>query len=1094
MNNLLICCTFILQLFVFVKPEYAFNEPKYKCPKMAKLFYPCNCWKNTDVGIYVRCENVNIATLSIALDNLGALGTPVEHLEILKGHFARLYGPVFAKVRTRLLTIADTPIETIEDYPFFGVNKTVEELHLLHTNLSSFTPLSFGVNTGNAKELIIDGHSLMSINKTVFDNQIIGNKLEVLRIINGPLNDISIEAFQPLRKLKVLDLHGNQLETLKKNQFKNLRSVEVLDISFNNLKKLEAQHIADMTKLGWCNASNNALTEMSRGTFARNSVLKLLNLSHNNISRLDANSFRGMRFLRRLFLSDNKINDVGRGTFGSIGKIGTIDLARNFLKKVEFQMFSQLNYVELIDLAENNITVVEKHSFKDIYQAMINISHNMLEKIEPLAFENCVNITVLDLSFNRLTNFSRNTFDPTTFTTEFQLSYNFFTNLAQVPFQNMTGIKVINASHNYIAEVPKNCFPKLYELHTIDISYNNISLIANGVFQTLFSLRSLNLSHNSLTEIKSSVFGTLPTLLEMNLSNNKLTSIMRGALAKLTSLRFLNLSNNDLQKLFQIPISLNELNLEGNRLTAIPAGTWPVMNSLLFLNLNDNQIGDSLTAQSFTGLLVLQKLWLNKNGITHPPFESLAGMSTLQYLHLEQNNITILEKSAFGKLPVLFELNLYKNGVTDISKRSFEGLLQLLTLNLSKNDIQTIPNDVFIGLPSLRKLDLSFNKLSKLDNKTNGVLDDLLSLEDLNLSHNKISFVTKKTFPSSQYIPYNLKYLDLSYNQMPVLTYDITFGTKKLLTLNLSNNNINEIRRGVLANITELQSLDISYNELSNLAAEEHIFDLPKNLTKINLSNNQIYKVPFLNFQKDIQFQSIDLRNNNLTEFPQLLVNILRNGTVVYFAGNPLHCSCGARPLKHFTMSKSSLSNDLKNIKCKTPTFHQNQILVEVLDENLQCILEDRDRYKGAAYEELTDVLFRDIKITDKGNLTVRFFVTAARDIADFVIYIRNSENDILYQGEAAYNERVHEIPILNIRERFKGERAEVCIVSKDSNGNTGRWFSAQCTNLPDLKEKRKGLFLFNTSNFAERTSNRKTVIPILIAVITTILSADYNF
>lgn len=62
----------------------------------------------------------------------------------------------------------------------------------------------------------------------------------------------------------MLDLHGNQLETLKKNQFKNLRSVEVLDISYNNLKKLEAQHIADMTKLGWCNASHNALTEISR--------------------------------------------------------------------------------------------------------------------------------------------------------------------------------------------------------------------------------------------------------------------------------------------------------------------------------------------------------------------------------------------------------------------------------------------------------------------------------------------------------------------------------------------------------------------------------------------------------------------------------------------------------------------------------------------------------------------------------------------------------------------------------------------------------------------------------------------------------------
>ena len=83
-------------------------------------------------------------------------------------------------------------------------------------------------------------------------------------------------------------------------------------------------------------------------------------------------------------------------------------------------------------MAENSITIVEKNSFKDIYQASINISYNMLENIEPKAFENCVNITVLDLSHNRLTNFSKNSFDEFTFATEFQLSHNLLTNLAQV--------------------------------------------------------------------------------------------------------------------------------------------------------------------------------------------------------------------------------------------------------------------------------------------------------------------------------------------------------------------------------------------------------------------------------------------------------------------------------------------------------------------------------------------------------------------------------------------------------------------------------------------------------------------------------------
>lgn len=97
-----------------------------------------------------------------------------------------------------------------------------------------------------------------------------------------------------------------------------------------------------------------------------------------------------------------------------------------------FEIIINCNFLQILDLAENNITIIEKNSFKDIYQASINISHNNLETIQPKAFENCVNITVLDLSFNRLTNFSKNVFDETTFATVFQLSHNFLTNLAHV--------------------------------------------------------------------------------------------------------------------------------------------------------------------------------------------------------------------------------------------------------------------------------------------------------------------------------------------------------------------------------------------------------------------------------------------------------------------------------------------------------------------------------------------------------------------------------------------------------------------------------------------------------------------------------------
>jgi len=64
-----------------------------------------------------------------------------EFLTIL----VRLYGPMFEKLNAKILEIEDTLIEIIEDYTFYGVNKTLEKLVMKNTKLMKITPLSFGV-------------------------------------------------------------------------------------------------------------------------------------------------------------------------------------------------------------------------------------------------------------------------------------------------------------------------------------------------------------------------------------------------------------------------------------------------------------------------------------------------------------------------------------------------------------------------------------------------------------------------------------------------------------------------------------------------------------------------------------------------------------------------------------------------------------------------------------------------------------------------------------------------------------------------------------------------------------------------------------
>ncbi|XP_050669164.1 chaoptin [Leptidea sinapis] len=1046
-----------LAVFLPTNSEYIPPGPAYTCPKETEshLLFPCICEKGTDNGLFIKCSNTGLAVMSVGLGNLAGLGLPIERLMLQECKISHLSGPLLHRSTVRILAIFDTPIRSIDEHAFAGVNRTLQELYMRNTKLEEFPKDAFKI-LGNLSTLQLDGHEIKSLSKDIFAGSLAVGKLENLHISNGHISDISPDAFQYLKKLRKLDLHGNRLVTLKKSQFKGLRETEVLDLSYNNLTKLDGSHIGDLTKLGWCNASHNRLPDIPRGMFARNTVIKVVHLDNNNIKKLDTNSFRGMRFLRRLYLQDNEISDIGRGTFSAITRIGTVDLARNQITKVDFQMFQQVKYAELINLAENKITLIEKQAFTDLYLATVNISHNELSSIEPNAFQNCNNMTLLDLSHNRLTEISKNAFDENTYASELQLSYNEFTDLGQVPLHNMTGIRVLNASHNQIAIIPRAVFPKLYELHTVDVSYNNLSDIYNAVFQNLFSIRYLNLSHNSLEHIKPSTFGTIPTVLELDLSYNLLVDVSRGSLAKLASCRLLDISHNYLDKIFQIPISLGELNFAYNNLSEIRTSTWPSMNALLRLNLSHNLLADGLSSDAFSSLLTLQSLDLSHNGLTRPPWEALNTLTSLQYLYLQHNQLTELTRAAFGNLPTTFQVDLSYNKLSSIEQRSFEGMQQLLDLSLRGNQLEKIPNEAFKGLVALRRLDLSYNSLDKINNKTHGLLDDCLSLESVNLSHNKIGFLNKKMFPSSPWIPYRLMEVDLSHNEIPVVTLDLTHGTKTVKKLNLSSNYINDIRNNVLGNLTSLEILDLSSNQLKDLVSRssDTKFSLPENLTYLYIQNNSLESLPIDKLKKN-KLKRIDLRHNLLTSFyPELVKKILSEGLEVYFDDNKLRCDCLTRPLKHYLnkLPKSTLDGDdkYKNISCAEPPLLENENFLSVDEERLLCDNSEQDGNTEFVFTAEPDVAFRDVQYSQPA-IYANWFILSTEDIADFYIYIRDKNNTLYYNKDVSYNLRSLTINIdENLRTSLqKGGAFDICIQAKTSAGFARKWFDSQCQTMP---------------------------------------------
>lgn len=95
-----------------VSCEYIEPGPRYTCPEKYDLcffdsqieiigffkyilrvlsIFPCKCIRGSDVGLYVRCENTNLASLSLGLNNIASTQAPIEELTLHKCHISMFF-------------------------------------------------------------------------------------------------------------------------------------------------------------------------------------------------------------------------------------------------------------------------------------------------------------------------------------------------------------------------------------------------------------------------------------------------------------------------------------------------------------------------------------------------------------------------------------------------------------------------------------------------------------------------------------------------------------------------------------------------------------------------------------------------------------------------------------------------------------------------------------------------------------------------------------------------------------------------------------------------------------------------------------------
>ncbi|XP_061552521.1 leucine-rich repeat and immunoglobulin-like domain-containing nogo receptor-interacting protein 2b [Phycodurus eques] len=303
-----------------------------------------------------------------------------------------------------------------------------------------------------------------------------------------------------------------------------------------------------------------------------------------------------------------------------------------------------------------------------------------------------------------------------------------------------------------------------------------------------------------------------------------------------------------------IPIETRVLDLSKNKLRIITPDNFSSFQLLEDLDLSDNLISVVETG-SFRSQLALRSLNFRSNVIQLVPAGVLSGLTNLTRLDLNHNRLVVLLDHAFQDLHKLASLEVGDNELVFISQRAFMGLTGLQNLTLERSNLTVVPTDALAHLHNLvelrmRHLSISFLKpfsfkrlfrLRRLEIDYWPCLDTLppLSLHGLNLTTLFITNTNLSAFPGAalRHLPY-LTHLNLSFSRIRHIHQEELGNLPHLKELCLQEAQLVSIELFAFIGLISLQLLDVSQNRLDSL--ERGVFASPDSLQRLCLGGNPL--------------------------------------------------------------------------------------------------------------------------------------------------------------------------------------------------------------------------------------------------------------
>ncbi|GAA94358.1 uncharacterized protein L969DRAFT_96502 [Mixia osmundae IAM 14324] len=491
-----------------------------------------------------------------------------------------------------------------------------------------------------------------------------------------------------------------------------------------------------------------------------------------------------------------------------------IDLQARSLSTVPIFLYRHAHEIVSLNLSRNPKIDLPA----DFVQLCTNLRElrlsNLTIKKLPQSIRECPSLTRLDASNNRIVELDHIQLDEVTELTSLKFHNNRLWSLPAY-FSKITGLKYLNISNNKFDTFPP-VIASLVSLVDLDVSFNLLTELPESMAD-LLQLQRLIISGNAIARLPAS-FAKLVELRELDCRRNILEDL--SVLAGMPKLETLRCEHNQITSLSLDSPAMLALEAAHNAITKI--ALVQMASSLTSINLSHAKL-TSLDDIFFRELKSLTALVLDNNQL-----------KTLS------ESLTELERLASFSC---------RNNLLEALPESIGNLVHLTHLDVSRNDLSALPSSIWL-CPEIVSLTACSNLLTTLPDVPSPV-------EAEGERKQSVAAGGREKPPMAL----SLQKLYLADNQLPDGTLAAVATISELRVLNLSFNEIYELKRGSLSKLKLLEELYLSGNELTTLPEED--FARLTDLRILFLNGNKLQTLP-AELGEITRLEALDVGNNML--------------------------------------------------------------------------------------------------------------------------------------------------------------------------------------------------------------------------------------